>query len=141
MPTLRVFSGRPTACLPQISTPSLYCLNQSNGPKHRYDKLEKRRRTTQAGDEKSGHINAGPNEGIFFLDSMSPTREPEKLSESDLESRCIPTPTQLHPGLSIFQCRKALPAHLGSLSESHCKHRPCGLDRTSHTANPPNQGA
>ncbi len=29
----------------------------------------RRYKTTEAGDEKSGHINAGPNEGILFLDS------------------------------------------------------------------------
>ena len=28
-----------------------------------------RRKTTEAGEDKSGHINAGPNEGILFLDS------------------------------------------------------------------------
>ena len=31
--------------------------------------LGKRYKTTEAGEGKSGHINAGPNEGIFFLDS------------------------------------------------------------------------
>lgn len=29
----------------------------------------KRYKTTEAGDNKSGHIEAGQNEGIFFLDS------------------------------------------------------------------------
>ena len=29
-----------------------------------------RNQTTEAGDKKSGHINAGPNEAILFLDSM-----------------------------------------------------------------------
>lgn len=29
-----------------------------------------RRLTTQAGEDKSGHINAAPNEAILFIDSM-----------------------------------------------------------------------
>ena len=34
--------------------------------------LEKVRRvTTEAGDNKSGHIFAGPNEGILFIDSKA----------------------------------------------------------------------
>lgn len=76
MPGLRVCPGRPTTYL---FTPRLSCLNQLKGLKHRYNRLEKRLRTDQAGHEKSGHINAGPNEGIFFLDSMSSTRALEKL--------------------------------------------------------------
>ena len=32
----------------------------------------RRYKTTEAGDEKTGHINAGPNEGILFLDSQVP---------------------------------------------------------------------
>lgn len=31
-----------------------------------------RHKTTEAGDEKSGHINTGPNEAIFFLDNVFP---------------------------------------------------------------------
>lgn len=31
----------------------------------------KRRMTTQAGEDKSGHINAASNEGILFIDSKS----------------------------------------------------------------------
>lgn len=77
MSGLRIFPGRPKAYLAQIVTPSLSYLNQLNGPKIRYNSLEKRWRTDQSGHEKSGHINAGPNEGIFFLDSMSPTQAPE----------------------------------------------------------------
>ena len=34
----------------------------------------RRYKTTEAGDNKSGHIEAGQNEGIFFLDSLCPTR-------------------------------------------------------------------
>ena len=30
----------------------------------------RRFKTTEAGDNKSGHIEAGPNEGIFFLSSI-----------------------------------------------------------------------
>ncbi|MCJ1323199.1 mitochondrial escape protein 2 [Xylographa vitiligo] len=33
-----------------------------------------RRKTTEAGDDKSGHINAGPNEGIIFLDNVFPLK-------------------------------------------------------------------
>ena len=33
-----------------------------------------RLKTTEAGDNKSGHINAGPNEGIFFLDNVFPIK-------------------------------------------------------------------
>ena len=33
---------------------------------------EVRQVTTEAGDNKSGHIFAGPNEGIFFIDSKLP---------------------------------------------------------------------
>lgn len=79
MPGLRISPGRPTVYIAQVYTPPLSCLNQSNGAKCRYNKLEKRWRTDQAGYEKTGHINAGPNEGIFFLDSMSPTQAPENL--------------------------------------------------------------
>ena len=31
----------------------------------------RRARSTEAGDDKSGHIDARENEGVFFLDSMS----------------------------------------------------------------------
>lgn len=73
MSGLRICPGRPTIYLPQILTTPFSCLNQLNGLNNRYNRLEKRWRTDQAGHEKSGHINAGPNEGIFFLDSMSST--------------------------------------------------------------------
>ncbi|MCJ1387141.1 mitochondrial escape protein 2 [Xylographa soralifera] len=33
-----------------------------------------RRKTTEAGEDKSGHINAGPNEGILFLDNVFPLK-------------------------------------------------------------------
>ena len=33
-----------------------------------------RRRTTEAGENKSGHIYPGPNEGIFFLDNVFPLK-------------------------------------------------------------------
>lgn len=36
--------------------------------------LSRRHITTDAGDEKSGHINAGPNEGIFFLENVYPLK-------------------------------------------------------------------
>lgn len=77
--------GRLTAYLPEIFTPPLSCLNQLNGLNNRYNRHEKRWQTDQAGHEKSGHINAGPNEGIFFLDSMSYTRSQEKVPQSDLD--------------------------------------------------------
>ena len=37
------------------------------------DLCSRRYKTTEAGDNKSGHIEAGQNEGIFFLDSLYPT--------------------------------------------------------------------
>ncbi|MCJ1475019.1 mitochondrial escape protein 2 [Lambiella insularis] len=33
-----------------------------------------RRKTTEAGEDKSGHINPGPNEGILFLDNVFPLK-------------------------------------------------------------------
>ena len=36
--------------------------------------ISKRHITTDAGDEDSGHINAGPNEGIFFLENVYPLK-------------------------------------------------------------------
>ena len=36
--------------------------------------ISRRHVTTDAGDEKSGHINAGPNEGIFFLENVYPLK-------------------------------------------------------------------
>ena len=40
-------------------------------PKYKPLQISKgiRRKTTEAGEDKSGHIHAGPNEGILFLDS------------------------------------------------------------------------
>ena len=141
MSGLRVFPGRLKAYPAQIFSPSLSYLNRLNGPKLRYNSLEKRWRTAQSGHEKSGHINAGPNEGIFFLDSMSPTQAPENPPQpSNDRSRCVSTATQLHPGPSIFQCRKVPPTHFESLPEPHFQHRPCDLDRASYTTNPPNKG-
>lgn len=45
---------------------------QREGAPYRYRAKSRRFKTTEAGDEKSGHINAGPDEGILFLDSASP---------------------------------------------------------------------
>lgn len=85
MPGVCIRPGRLTAYLPEIFAPPLSCLTQLNRLNNRFNRLEKRWRTDQAGHEKSGHINAGPNEGIFFLDSMSSTRAQEKVPQSDLD--------------------------------------------------------
>ena len=59
--------------MPGIGALPRYCCFTAKGlrPRHNLLQLRKdiRHRTTEAGEDKSGHINAGPNEGIFFLDS------------------------------------------------------------------------
>lgn len=85
MPALCIRPGRLTAYFPEIYTPPLSCLNQLHGLNNRCNRHEKRWLTDQAGHEKSGHINAGPNEGIFYLDSMSSTRAQEEVPQSDFD--------------------------------------------------------
>ncbi|MCJ1387162.1 mitochondrial escape protein 2 [Xylographa bjoerkii] len=45
-------------------------------PKHGQPQIYKgfRRKTSEAGEDKSGHINAAPNEGILFLDNVFPLK-------------------------------------------------------------------
>ena len=50
----------------------------------------RRYKTTEAGDEKSGHINAGPNEGILFLDSQRLTLRKFCGVVADVQYRCFP---------------------------------------------------
>lgn len=62
-----------TAC-PRLALPwhlpiRVHGLNRRRRISNTSTLLEKRYKTTEAGEEKSGHIKAGQNEGIFFLDS------------------------------------------------------------------------
>ena len=65
----------PQANLTRTSFPRRQYYFTANGfrPRSSAPRLQRevRAKTTQAGEDKSGHINAGPNEEIFFLDSMS----------------------------------------------------------------------
>jgi len=42
-----------------------------------------RQATTEAGEEKSGHIDAGPNEGILFFDSTLRLRSIPVVCDAD----------------------------------------------------------
>ncbi|MCJ1483074.1 mitochondrial escape protein 2 [Schaereria dolodes] len=50
--------------------PRKISLSDKNGIRNRGT----RGKTTEAGEDKSGHISAGPNEGIFFLDNVFPLK-------------------------------------------------------------------
>ena len=64
--------SRSAGMVRQISLPQPVCVC-ANGFLRRQSPVNAwggvRRETTEAGADKSGHILAGPNEGIFFLDS------------------------------------------------------------------------
>ncbi|MCJ1287528.1 mitochondrial escape protein 2 [Xylographa opegraphella] len=73
----RVIVGRPVGLACQILPLRQYHLkSRSLRPQGSPLKICKgvRRKTTEAGDDKSGHINAGPNEGILFLDNVFPLK-------------------------------------------------------------------
>lgn len=56
-----------------------------------------RQATTEAGEENSGHIDAGPNEGILFFDSMSGIIKLQQVSATMLihSYRCLPSQASL----------------------------------------------
>ncbi|MCJ1433821.1 mitochondrial escape protein 2 [Xylographa pallens] len=73
----RIIVGRPVGLNRQILPLRQYHLRPCGlRPKGGPPKTCKgvRRKTTEAGEDKSGHINAGPNEGIIFLDNVFPLK-------------------------------------------------------------------
>lgn len=68
----RVLGGPAAFSLSNGTEKRLFRIATSHGGRQSLSRgrIESRRhKTTEAGDEKSGHINAGPNEAILFLDS------------------------------------------------------------------------
>jgi hypothetical protein len=68
----RVFGGPTAFSLSNGAEKRLLCIATGHRGRKAVSRgriNSRRHKTTEAGDEKSGHINAGPNEGILFLDS------------------------------------------------------------------------
>lgn len=79
-----------------------------------------RKESTEAGDAKSGHINAGPNEGIFFLDSMRCAPPWNYQYAYSSLSRCLSAKSPMAPTNTLLQCRQVRPgAH-----EAHAEPTP-----------------
>ena len=59
-----------------VSAPRYWGAPRSSSVQHNVPKalIDRRCKTTTSGDNKTGHIEAGQNEGIFFLDSVFPLR-------------------------------------------------------------------
>lgn len=68
----------------------------------------KRFKTIEAGDNKTGHIEAGPNEGIFFLSSMFARFVHIAPTHNLIDSRCLSSQAQFRYAASFHRCGEVL---------------------------------